>query len=229
MHLPTGDRSPSTRKRTARQSICSRRCSTMRFGGSCTLSNRIVSQVKDNQMSYDIFEHKHRFSVWAAARAVQNRFGAKVKDLREALENCGIVEFLNDSASMQVDQEQFDVLHRDWCVNIIDFLAKKGVTKATFGRAAKLVAVYLKSMVVIGGDPDCRLAQVAHPPIDSIMLQNLSRSAEVRSPHKRKWRFVKWTQLSEEEYYQLVSELFVLVEPGMPLWHLEKYWTVTRE
>ena len=185
--------------------------------------------MKDNQMSYDIFEHKHRFSVWAAARAAQVRSGAKVKDLREALENCGIVEFLNDSASMQVDQEQFDVLHRGWCVNIIDFLTKKGGTKATFGRAAKLVAVYLKSMVVIGGDPDCGLAQVVHPPIDSIMLQNLSRSAEVRSPHKQKWESVRWTQLSEEEYYQLVSELFVCVEPGMPLWRLEKYWTVTRE
>jgi hypothetical protein len=61
------------------------------------------------------------------------------------------------------------------------------------------------------------------------MLGNLASSADIDSPHKHRWENVKWTQLNEEEYYQLASQLFSCLEPSVPLWHLEKYWTVTRD
>lgn len=113
-------------------------------------------------MAYDIFEHKHRFSSWAAARASQVHGAITMKDLREAIEHCGIVEFLRKPDAMQTEQARFNDLHRQWCRTIIAFLAKKGIN-VSFGRAAKLVAIYLKSMVVISGDSDFRLARVAQP------------------------------------------------------------------
>lgn len=179
-------------------------------------------------MPYDIFQHKHNFSVWAAARATQRAF-TTVENLRQALENCGIVEFLRDPECLNVDQQLFSALHMQWCRSIVSFLNSKRIPGASFGRAAKLVGVYLKSMVVVGGDPYSKLARIAHPPIDAIMLHNLSMSVEVHSPHKKRWGSIKWTQMNEEEYYQLVSELAVCVESGLPLWHLEQYWTVTSE
>ena len=176
-------------------------------------------------MTYDIFQHKHNFSVWAAARAAQRRF-TNVETLKEALEQCGVVEFLKDPSALTTDKEEFDALHRTWCRNIVDWLVEKGVREVTFGRAAKLIAVYLKSMVIIGADAYCKLAQIVHPPVDRILLRNLSRSPEIRSPHKRAWRHINWSQLDEDEYYMLMSQLASCLGNGEPMWSLERYWTV---
>jgi hypothetical protein len=42
---------------------------------------------------YDVFEHRHRFAVWAAARAAQRGF-VTVEKLRDALEATDIVAFV---------------------------------------------------------------------------------------------------------------------------------------
>lgn len=179
------------------------------------------------QAEYDHFQHKHNFSVWASARAAQRAF-TTVAVLKEALENCGVVEFLKNAKSLTIADSEFDNLHREWCRNIVNHLTDSGVKRVTFGRAAKLLAVYLKSMVVIS-DPNSGLARVAHPPIDQILLQNLARTREVRSPYKRIWKRIRWTQLSEQEYYELLGQLRSCLQEGEPMWHLERYWTVTNE
>ncbi len=179
------------------------------------------------EAEYDHFQHKHNFSVWASARATQRAF-TTVALLKGALESCGIVEFLRDAESLSISAREFDNLHREWCQHIINYLSEKGVRNATFGRAAKLIAVYLKSMVIIGA-PNSNLAKVAHPPIDRILLQNLSRAKEIKSPYKYSWREAKWTQLSDREYYDLINQLRSCMKDGEPMWHLEKYWTVTNE
>src|SRR5690606_30898398 len=80
----------------------------------------------------------------------------------------------------------------------------------------ELVAVYLKSMVVVGPSPDSKLAAVAHPPIDRILLQNLA-AAHGRGPHFKKWRLTAWTSLSEAEYYSLIADLRDVLATGEPL------------
>lgn len=179
-------------------------------------------------MPYTIFEHKHRFSVWAAARATQRAF-TTVENLKEALENCGVVEFLKTPKSLNVDQEKFHKLHQKWCRSIIKHLQEKGVKNATFGRAAKLVAVYIKSMIVVGGSHNCALAQIAHPPIDRILLQNLANSPVVPSQHKAEWKEINWTQLDEDRYYKLLQQLSECLRKDEPMWSLERYWTVTNK
>jgi hypothetical protein len=177
-------------------------------------------------MSYGIFEHKHNFAVWAAARATQRAF-TTIENLKEALENCGIVEFLKTPESLNTGKEQFNDLHRNWCRSIVEHLRKRGVKNATFGRAAKLVAVYIKSMVVVGGFHDCTLARVAHPPIDRILLQNLANSPIAPSKQKMEWKEIKWTQLDEDRYYKLLQQLSSCLQKHEPMWSLERYWTVT--
>lgn len=127
---------------------------------------------------YELFEHKHKFSVWAAARAAQRGF-TNVDNLREALENCGVIEFIKDPASFEINEDEFRNCHTVWCNQIIDYLTRKGVKNSTFGRAAKLIAVYLKSMFIVGGAAQCNLAKIAHPPIDRILLQNISEEFRI--------------------------------------------------
>lgn len=110
----------------------------------------------------------------------------------------------------------------------VDPLAEKGIANVTYGRAAKLVAVYLKSMIVLGPDGPSSLASIAHPPIDRILLRNLA-SSDVTSPHKSNWRTTTWTTLDEQSYYALISQLRGVLAKSEPFWKLEKYWTVTND
>jgi hypothetical protein len=128
-----------------------------------------------------------------------------------------------------VDEAGFKTRHREWCRAIMLSLTNAGVKNVTFGRAAKLVAVYLKSTVVLGTGHGSTLSKVAHPPIDSILLSNAAGSPEVVSPDKREWRKVRWTRLGEDAYYQLIGQLRTILAPDEPFWMLEQYWTVTDE
>lgn len=177
-------------------------------------------------MSYNSFEHRHRFAVWAGARAAQRAF-TSVENLRAALEETDVRDFLSLPQSLIVDATYFEDKHKQWCTKIIEALIAKGVENVTFGRAAKLIAVYLKSMIVTGPHGGTKLADVVHPPIDRLLLGNLSKSDKVNSPHKRRWRNIAWTQLGEIEYYLLIEQLRSALGPNDPWWMLEEYWTVT--
>jgi hypothetical protein len=124
-------------------------------------------------MTYDLFEHRHRFAVWAAARAAQRGY-TSISVLREALEGSDIVVFLRDPASVECGVSRFDQLHLHWCRSIFTTLHNQGIAGTSFGRVAKLVAVYLKAMVVTGPLGTSPLAAVIHPPIDRILLQNIA-------------------------------------------------------
>jgi hypothetical protein len=102
---------------------------------------------------------------------------------------------------------------------IVDFLKEAGTVNVTFGRAAKLVGMYLKSMVVLGPGSGTAFARLAHPPIDGILLRNLAVS-EVNSEHKPKWAKIKWTKLNEEQYYELVEQLRQALGAEEPFWKL---------
>lgn len=171
-------------------------------------------------MAYSEHVHKHNFFVWAAARAAQRGF-TSVKNLQSALEESDIVEF---AKSKQLVND-FDSSHRKWCNSICDCLIGNGVQKVSYGRAAKLVAVYLKGMVVIE-DLLSDLARTIHPPIDRILLQNLSDQNGVSLEHKKLFKSSNWTQLAEDEYFVLVKALREVIG-DQPFWKIEEYWTVT--
>lgn len=179
-------------------------------------------------MPYDLFEHRHRFSVWAAVRAAQRGFTTG-DNLRDALQSTDIVSFVREHATDQIDADGFAVRHCEWCGRITEFLIDAGVQNVSFGRAAKLVAVYLKSMVVVGPHAGTTLAQVAHPPIDRLLLQALSRLDDVPTKARRVFRTTNWTDLDRVGYYALVDQIRASVPDVSPFWHLEKHWKVTQE
>jgi hypothetical protein len=181
-------------------------------------------------MTYDLHEHRHRFSVWAAARAAQRGSkGAKLERLRDAVENCGIIRFVRDGIPTKITDEEFEQLHRVWCRSIINFLRTKHLTDFAYGRAAKLIAIYLKSMVILGPGLNSALARAIHPPIDSILLKRISKCEDIHSSRKAEWKLTKWTKLNEQEYYQLILELRQSLSNGEAFWMLERFWTVTEE
>ena len=178
-------------------------------------------------MAYDIHEHRHRFSVWAAARATQRGF-CNVDTLQEALETCGVREFLETANFGDIDATRFDAIHRQWCMSVVAFLEKARIPNVTFGRAAKLIAMYLKSVVVLGPNSGTAFSRIAHPPIDGILLGKLAASP-VHSEHKSKWAKTKWTKLNDQQYYELIMQLRQVLDGEEPFWMLERFWTVTND
>jgi hypothetical protein len=179
-----------------------------------------------DKMTYSHFRHKHNFAIWCAARAVQMGF-AKSPILKEAIETSGVVEFVKHDAAKDLPQQEFDRQHENWCQTIMEFWEKNAVLGASYGRAAKLLAIYLKSMIVVQ-DNRHGLADVVHPPIDMIILQNISKDKNINHPHKQSWKYINWTQLDGPGYKQLIGDFRQIFE-GEPFWVIEKYWVLTDE
>ena len=169
---------------------------------------------------YTIEEHRHRFAVWAAARAAQRGFRS-LKVLRAALEATDIRQVCGRAVHLRMTQAQFNKRHRAWCFAICRRLRGPG-SRAPFGRAAKLVAIYVKTTVVLAGHQRSHLASVAHPPIDRRLLAEMARKHPDHSD-SRLWRTTAWTALTFPKYRRLVESLRSVAGPH-PLWKLEAYW-----
>jgi hypothetical protein len=176
-----------------------------------------------NKMTYSHFEHRHNFAAWCAARAVQRGF-AKSTILKQTIEASGVREFLKNSGGKDLSQKEFDGLHESWCKAVIEFWERNKVEGRSYGRAAKLVAIYIKSMMVVQDEPN-GLAEVAHPPIDSIILRNISGDKNISHPRKAYWKKIRWTLLDEEAYKQMITDFRQVCE-GKPFWLIEEYWTI---
>jgi hypothetical protein len=176
-------------------------------------------------MAYDLAEHRHRFAVWAAARATQRGF-TTVRNLRAALGATDIRRRLDTPSTFGCSAAEFDEMHLRWCSTICSSLTDRGIAKkrATHGRAAKLVAVYLKALVLLGERWDSPFAHNMHPPVDRILLQGLATSKMLKSSHQSAWRSVNWTELDRVGYESLIGQLRAVVHADKPFWIIEEYW-----
>ena len=180
-------------------------------------------------MTYDLFEHRHRFSAWAAARAAQRGLRNGTTEVcYHALKNeAKLTEFIRQHAGKPITCKEFDKLHREWCKSVVAYLKEQGVSAVTYGRAAKLVGVYLKCMVVIGPLAGTPLARFAHPPIDSNILDGLAEVPGISPKAKKIFLSTRWTKLDRKQYYDLVKIIRSekeLRDDIDPFWRLERYW-----
>jgi hypothetical protein len=168
------------------------------------------------------FKYRHDFAVWAGARASQRGF-TTVEILKDALETSGVMLFASNPNIIS-NQVEFEKAHLIWCQNICKFLDNKDISNVSFGRAAKLIAVYLKSMVVIP-NMDSPQASFIHPPVDRILLQNLSKLNKIPRDHQMLLSRSSWTKFNLTEYIKIIAIIDTYLN-GKPLWQIEEYWTV---
>ena len=164
-------------------------------------------------MKYTFNDHLHNYAVWTAARAVQRSF-VKTAIIKEAIENSGLPAVI--SRNDITTSDEFDNFHDRCCREILNFFIKHSIKGASYGRAAKIVSIYIKTSIVIRDSGKSRLAIIAHPPIDNILLKNLDKKM------KKGFSKLRWTQLDRQAYLGLIEELRVIT-PG-EFWKLEQYW-----
>lgn len=178
---------------------------------------------------YNHLIHRHRFAAWAAARAAQRGFArASVVCLVSALESSWLPDSLHAALASISTAAQFDALHSSTCRRLVETLCAN-CQNATYGRAAKLFAVYLKSMVVVGTESESALARHAHPPIDRVLLQAIATDQSLGKDLRQFCRSISWTRLDEARYFRLIAALRAENLDSPSFWMLERYWKLTDE
>lgn len=175
-------------------------------------------------MSYEIAEHKHRYSAWAASRAasVKNcRF--EVADGKEIIEAVGLRGLAADPDQLPAP-EDMDSSHRQWRERAIEEATRLGIANFSHGVAAKLINVYLKGAVVCGGHHDHRRAVGLHPPIDRLLLDELyANDVDGARPIWSEARKQRWSKFTSEQYQAVISGIRSAMN-GAPLWQIETHW-----
>ena len=169
--------------------------------------------------TYSFQDYVHDYSVWTAARAVQRSF-TTTKRIKEAIAKSTLREF---SEARKCDSiEEFNNFHRLCAKQIIEAFEGADIANASYGRAAKIISIYLKTAVVIPMAGQGNLSQFIHPPIDRILLTNLSREHKIKKLCEK-----GWTALTEDDYWGLYERL---KQEGFKFdWALEKYWHPEQE
>jgi hypothetical protein len=169
-------------------------------------------------MNYTFKNHLHNYSCWTAARSVQRNFTTTDKII-QSIEASDLMKIEGLQIQSAID---YDGFHSRCCNQIIDYFKSKLNIDATYGRAAKIVAIYLKTSVIIRYSGEGLLAEFIHPPIDRILLTNLQRDNKGLKLLER-----PWTLLNEKEYFELINKLrtFNLNK----FWMLEEFWDLKKD
>lgn len=176
-------------------------------------------------MTYSIEIHKHRFAAWAAGRAASAsslcRFEVEVA--KNIIETVGL-NIIAQSIDYLPNPEDFDVKHREWREAVIKS-AESYQLRFTHGVAAKLINCYLKSVFVCGGSENHEKVKAIHPPIDSLLLNELYRINLGGKKHEwNKAKNAKWSKFNNSEYEEVILAIKGVIPVGEGLWTIEQYW-----
>lgn len=165
-------------------------------------------------MEYTLKEHKHRFAVWTAARAVQRSWTTTLK-ISQVIHAVKLSEFVSTFKTL-TGQQDFDDKHIALCDRMIDEFRLIDI-EASYGRMAKIVAVYLKTSIIICAEADNDKIRLIHPPIDRILLKNLPANINFDDIKN-----LNWTQLDKNAYWNIVK--IIRERLGVFDWRLEMAW-----
>ena len=174
-------------------------------------------------MPYTIEDHKHRFAAWAAGTAASVK-GCRfsVEQGKTILETAGLNRLLVGPDNLPLPH-QTDINHREWRANVIQAAQGRGLA-FTHGVAAKLINIYFKAGFVCGGYHNHERVCSLHPPIDSLLLNELA--AQNVGGFRSVWneaKKIRWSNFNSDQYETVISKIRQAM-PNNALWEVEKYW-----
>jgi hypothetical protein len=172
---------------------------------------------------YDLKTHIHTFACWTAARASQRGFKT-TKEIIKAIHDSNLFGILFSPQDRPIGPQAYDNWHRKTCALILQSLGVD--SKTNYGRAAKIVSVYLKTAVLLPeGAKD--FTATMHPPIDRILLKNLAKRLKKEGkPESSFYDDINWTQIGLDEYYRLIDRLRTDFPETKEFWKIEEGWTL---
>jgi hypothetical protein len=164
---------------------------------------------QNNYYSFNL--HQHNFAIWTASRAVQRNF-TTTENIAKAIEESGLRNFVE--STFKISKNDFNDFHVKCAKKIIYSLQ---VQNCTYGIAAKIIAIYLKTTFVLSNKG--RYCENIHPPLDRILITNFLKQMKIKE-----YTYKPWTQLNQKEYWILID----IIEKynGDINWKLEKFWKI---
>lgn len=115
------------------------------------------------------------YALWASCRSVQRgwkgaTFGNLVPSLQEALD---IDTLFNDK--IQWTRASYDIFLKVNGSRLLEEFQNAGLDEGSFGRATKLIAIYVKTSRIMVLNGQGTLCQHAHFPVDRILRKSVVR------------------------------------------------------
>ena len=178
---------------------------------------------------YPIEKHKHLYAKWCAAAAYgRGLVGGGNALAFELIEASGLGRVTGpEHIGQNVDQWQLGFMKK-----IEAEAARRGVADFTFGRAQKLVNIYLKTVLVCGGHHQHPLVALLHPPLDfelfkglrSFLSKNRASLGNARAAVLAAQKLnPRWTKFSEADYVAHIDAIKLLMA-DKPLYQVEEHW-----
>lgn len=180
---------------------------------------------------YSIVKHKHIYAKWCAAAAYGRGLTGGGNSLAfELIEVSGLDQVTGpEHIGQNVDTWQMSFMKK-----IENEAARLDITDFSFGRAQKLVNIYLKTVLVCGGHHKHPSVALLHPPLDfelfkglrSFLSKNRTTLGKARSAFiAAQKRNPRWTTFSETDYVVHIDAIKLLMA-GKPLYQVEEYWNL---
>lgn len=177
---------------------------------------------------YSIHQHKHAYATWAASRAWGRGLrGGGHKLAKRLIEEAARLQEVHGPDDLGEDVDAWLLARMQ---AIVDYAARHRLAGVTFGRAQKLVNIYLKTVLVCGGHEYHPRVVKLHPPLDLELFRGLSRalalqedSAAARAFRSAQVRRKAWTQFDREDYLGHIDAIRSYMG-DQPLWMVERYW-----
>jgi hypothetical protein len=177
---------------------------------------------------HDTFRTKiiHDFALWAALSATRSGCPIKSRDLIYSM--LGKVNFRSLlSSQKRISKKEFDKWHKAASLQVMEL----STGKMCAGWATKIINVYLKASVYIGGLGRPGFYMVIHPPVDNGLWNGLRKryiSNRVISPkvfYRNKIKDI----VTYEDYMEIIGGLeLVAREEKCTIIEVDHHWTLTK-
>lgn len=176
---------------------------------------------------YDIHQHKHSYAVWTASRAWNRRLKGGTLDLaRRLIKVAGLEEVREpDDIGADVDAWLLEKMR-----TIVTFADNNKISGINYGRAQKLVNIYLKTKLICGGSEAHPKVCLLHPPLDGELFKGLrqvfaeqKRSDAAVAFYEAQRACRSWTNFELPDYLAHINAI-KLYMGSKPLWMVEEHW-----
>lgn len=143
------------------------------------------------------------FAEWAAVSAT--RSNCPIKKTEKVYELINVPSY-EEILNKRITRKKFDNWHKESTEKIVRKARQKFNIRLSFGWAAKLINVYLKTRVYIGGEGRPGLVECIHPPIDNGLLEGIREKYgenDVIMGEKNRVKAIK--DINEKDYKEIIK------------------------
>ena len=166
----------------------------------------------------------HNYARWTTRAAVNRGPVRSADNVNRAIDHIIDFAYVLDHSRGPIEKADFDDWHHKQVDKLLEEFRHK---KLTYGWAAKMIAIYLKTTCYLSGFGRPELEDAIHPPIDNISVTELRKCYKNTEITARLKVFRTITDVRTLQQYQEIIQACDLARKrlGCPLFEVEQLFT----